>query len=41
MTAHARTIAGLHPGAPLLPQLPLLTDAQLRAAFQSLDPFAR
>jgi hypothetical protein len=34
-------IAGLDRAAPLLPQLPLLTDAQLRAAFGSLDPFAR
>jgi hypothetical protein len=41
MTSHAGEIAGLDRAAPLLPQLPLLTDAQLRAAFGSLDPFAR
>jgi hypothetical protein len=41
MTSQAGEIAGLDRAAPLLPQLPLLTDAQLRAAFSSLDPFAR
>ncbi len=40
MTSHAGETAGLDRAAPLLPQLPLLTDAQLRAAFSSLDPFA-
>jgi hypothetical protein len=41
MTGHSRGIAGLDASAPLLPQLPLLTDDQLRAAFRSLDPLAR
>lgn len=41
MREHAAEIGGLHESAPLLPQLPLLTDAQLKAAFASLDPFAR
>jgi hypothetical protein len=40
MREHAREIARLDPSAPLLPQLPLLTDAQLKAAFASLDPLA-
>jgi hypothetical protein len=40
MTARTDILPGLDPGAPLLLQLPRLTDAQLRAAFQSLDPFA-
>ena len=31
---------GVDAGAPLLPQLPLLSDAQLRAAFRALDPLA-
>ena len=38
MTGHAREIAGFDPAVPVLLQLPLLTDGQLRAAFQSLDP---
>lgn len=41
MQAHAAEVAGLDPSAPLLPQLPLLSDAQLREAFRSLDPLAR
>jgi hypothetical protein len=41
MASLAAEIAGLDRAAPLLPQLPLLTDAQLRSAFSSLDPFAR
>lgn len=41
MEAHAAEIAGWSGAAPVLPQLPLLTDAQLRAAFRSLDPLAR
>ena len=41
MTAHQSEIAHLDRSAPLLPQLPLLTSAQLRAAFKSLDPLAR
>jgi hypothetical protein len=40
MQAHAGEIAGLDPAAPLLPQLPRLSDAQLREAFSSLDPLA-
>lgn len=40
MRAHAGEIAGLDPAAPLLPQMPLLTDAQLRAAFAVQDPLA-
>ncbi|MGH7630655.1 MAG: hypothetical protein ACREOF_14985 [Gemmatimonadales bacterium] len=41
MESHAGEIAGLDRAAPRLPQLPRLTDAQLRAAFSSLDPLAR
>jgi len=40
LAAHASEIAHLDPRAPLLPQLPLLTDDQLRRAFASMDPFA-
>jgi len=40
MRAHAREIRGLDPSRPLLPQAPLLSDDQIRAAFRSLDPFA-
>ena len=40
MRAHAAEIDGLKPGEPLLPQLPLLTDAQLRASFASMDPLS-
>ncbi len=40
MEVHAAEIAGLDRSAPLLPQLPLLTDPQLRAAFRSMDPLA-
>jgi len=40
MHAHAREIKGLDVRRPLLPQLPLLTDSQLRAAFRSMDPLA-
>jgi hypothetical protein len=40
MRDHASEIARLDASAPLLPQLPLLTDAQLKAAFASLDPLA-
>jgi hypothetical protein len=40
MSAHKVEIAHLDSSAPLLPQLPLLTGAQLRAAFRSLDPLA-
>lgn len=38
MRAHASEIQKLDPAAALLPQLPLLTDAQLLAAFASMDP---
>ena len=41
MKQHASEIRGLDRSAPLLPQLPLLTDRELKAAFASLDPFAR
>ena len=41
MASHRQAIPGLDPSRPLLPQLPLLSDAQLRAAFRSLDPLAR
>jgi hypothetical protein len=41
ITNHAREIAGLDPRLPLLLQLPLLTEYQVREAFQSLDPLAR
>ncbi len=41
MGAHAGEIRGLDPAAPLLPQLPLLTDTQLRRAFRSMDPMGR
>ena len=41
MTGHAREIAGFDGELPVLLQLPQLTDGQLRAAFQSLDPLAR
>lgn len=40
MHAHAREIKGLDVRRPVLPQLPLLTDSQLRAAFRSMDPLA-
>lgn len=41
MEAHPGEIRNLDVDAPLLPQLPLLTDAQLRAAARALDPLAR
>lgn len=41
MHGHASEIRGLDVSRPLLPQLPLLTDDQLRAAFRSMDPLAR
>lgn len=40
MQAHTAEIAKLDRSAPLLPQFPLLTDAQIRAAFAAQDPFA-
>ncbi|HEX8691904.1 MAG TPA: hypothetical protein VF746_05775 [Longimicrobium sp.] len=40
MRAHAAEVRGLDPARPLLPQAPLLGDAQLRAAARSMDPFA-
>lgn len=39
--AHRAEIHGFDATLPLLPQLSLLTDAQLRDAFRSLDPFAQ
>src|SRR5712671_2395081 len=41
MRTHARELDGLDAAAPLLPQLDRLTDDQLRAAFQSMDPLAQ
>ncbi|MFP4624563.1 MAG: hypothetical protein ACLFRX_10325 [Gemmatimonadota bacterium] len=41
MARHAAEIHGLDTERPLLPQLALLTDHQLRAAFRSQDPLAR
>jgi hypothetical protein len=38
MELHANEIAGLDASRPLLPQLDLLTDDQLRAAARSMDP---
>lgn len=40
MVSHRQAIAGLDTSRALLPQLPLLSDAQLRTAFRSLDPLA-
>jgi hypothetical protein len=40
LAAHASEIGHCDPRAPLLPQLPLMTDDQLRQAFASMDPFA-
>jgi hypothetical protein len=41
MRGHAAEIRGFDRGRPVLPQLPLLTDAQLRSAFRGMDPLAR
>jgi len=41
MRAHGSEISGFDAKLPVLPQLPLLTDAQLRRAFRSMDPLAR
>ena len=41
MRAHGSEIRGFDGSVPVLPQLPLLTDAQLRRAFRSMDPLAR
>ena len=40
MEAHADEIEGLDPSRPLLPQLDLLSDEQLRAVARSMDPLA-
>jgi hypothetical protein len=40
MRAHSGEIRGLDVSRPLMPQLPLLTDKQLRMAFRSMDPLA-
>lgn len=40
MRGHAGEIRGLDATRPMLPQLPLLTDGQLRAAFRGMDPLA-
>lgn len=37
---HASEIEHFNPALPALPQLPLLTDTQLRRAFASMDPLA-
>lgn len=41
MKEHASEIQGLDASRPYLPQFDLLTDDQIRAAFRSLDPWAR
>ena len=41
MEAHGDEIVGLDETRPLLPQLDLLSDEQLRAAMASMDPLAR
>lgn len=41
MRAHGSEIRGFDAKLPVLPQLPLLTDAQLRRAFRAMDPLAR
>ena len=41
MDEHREAIGGLDPERPLLPQLDLLTDDQLRVAFRSMDPWAQ
>jgi hypothetical protein len=40
LEAHADEVDGLDPGRPMLPQLDLLSDEQLRAAARSMDPLA-
>jgi len=40
METHAVKIRGLDRSAPYLPQFPLLTDSQIKAAFAAQDPFA-
>jgi hypothetical protein len=40
MRAHAASVQGLDSTRPMLPQLPMLTEAQLREAFRSMDPLA-
>jgi hypothetical protein len=40
LDAHADEVNGLDPARPLLPQLDLLSDEQLRAAARSMDPLA-
>jgi hypothetical protein len=41
MRAHASELAGFDRTLPVLTQLPLLTDQQLRRAFRAMDPMAR
>ena len=41
MRGHASEISGLETSRSILPQLPLLTDSQLRRAFRSMDLLAR
>jgi hypothetical protein len=40
MRAHASEITGFEPKDPVLLQMPLLTDEQLRRAFRAMDPLA-
>lgn len=40
MRAHTSSIRGIDASRPMLPQLPLLTEHQLREAFRSMDPLA-
>jgi len=40
MRAHASSVQGLDASRPMLPQLPLLSEAQLRQAFRAMDPLA-
>ena len=40
MRGHASSVRGLDATRAVLPQLPLLTEAQLRDAFRSMDPLA-
>ncbi len=40
MEEHREEIMGVDPTLPLLPQLDRLSDAQLGAAFLSMDPLA-
>jgi hypothetical protein len=41
LEAHAPELPALDPSRPLLPQFDRLTDDQMRAAFRSMDPWAK